>query len=145
MRFVIDTNVIVSALLSPGSAPRAAFDHALEAGEILVSLALLEELQSVLQRPKFDRYVSREDRDAFLEELIEETTLVETTETINSCRDPRDNALLELAAAGAAVAIVTGDSDLLVLHPFRKIAIVTPKDFVEKPAKASAETTDDSS
>jgi putative PIN family toxin of toxin-antitoxin system len=130
--YVFDTNVIVSALLLPDSVPSAAFHHAMETGGILVSESLLVELQSVLQRQKFDRYLARDKRDAFLERLVEEATLVETTEVIDACRDPRDNMLLELAVAGRAKCIVTGDADLLILSPFREIPIVTPQDFLQE-------------
>ena len=47
-----------------------------------------------------------------------------------SCRDPKDNQFLELAVNGQADFIVTGDEDLLVLHPFRAIPILTPRDFL---------------
>jgi len=47
-----------------------------------------------------------------------------------ACRDPKDNKFLELAVAGEATHIVTGDSDLLVLNPFRDIAVLTPSEFL---------------
>jgi predicted nucleic acid-binding protein len=63
--------------------------------------------------------------------LLRDVQLVNVTETIDACRDPKDNRILELAVSGAAVMIVTGDRDLLGLHPFRGIPIVTPAEFVE--------------
>jgi len=51
--------------------------------------------------------------------------------TIRVCRDPRDDKFLELAVDGRADLILTGDSDLLTLHPFRGIAILTPAQYLE--------------
>ena len=50
---------------------------------------------------------------------------------VQACRDPRDNKFLEIAVNGEADIIISGDEDLLVLHPFRGIEIVTPKIYVE--------------
>lgn len=48
-----------------------------------------------------------------------------------ACRDPRDDKFLELAVNGRADVIVSGDKDLLALHPFRGIPILTPAEFLE--------------
>ena len=66
----------------------------------------------------------------FLVALLKESELVAITEQINDCRDPNDNKFLELAVCGNADVLVTGDDDLLALNPFRGIAIVTPRDFL---------------
>ena len=129
-RTVLDTNAIVSALLFNDSAPGRALIRALDTGTILVSAALAQELQDVLNRPQFDRYITREERDEFLMAFMREAELVEITETVAACRDPKDNQILELAVSGNADYIVTGDDDLLVLNPFRDIAIIAPADFV---------------
>ncbi|TXD83186.1 putative toxin-antitoxin system toxin component, PIN family [Subsaximicrobium wynnwilliamsii] len=50
--------------------------------------------------------------------------------SITACRDPKDNKFLELAVAAKASCIITGDDDLLVLHPFRSIPIFNPSDFL---------------
>ena len=129
--FVFDTNVIVSALLLNDSVPGRAFVQALSHGTILVSGALMGELSRVLSRDRFDRYVSREERDEFLQSLIEESDLIEITEFVQACRDPADDRVLELAINGNAKYIVTGDADLLLLNPFRGVKIVTPAEFLK--------------
>ncbi len=130
-RFVFDTNVIISALLFNDSVPGRAFIWALNHGTILVSGALLGELSRVLGRNRFDRYVTREERDEFLGALIRESDLIEITEVVQVCRDPKDDQILELAVNGSATCIVTGDADLLVLNPFRGVEIVTPAEFLK--------------
>ena len=130
MRLVFDTNVLVSALLSEQSTPAQAFFAALQGGEVLLSTLLANEIRTILHRKKFDRYLSGDQREAFLIALVQSSTLVEVTKTITACRDPKDNMLLELAVSGKADVIVTGDTDLLILHPFKKIAILQPEAFL---------------
>jgi putative PIN family toxin of toxin-antitoxin system len=130
-RFVFDTNVIVSALLIKRSVARRAFDKARAAGDILLSFEVIEELYNVLGRSAFDRYIDEDDRLQFLTVLVKESTLVEISEKIKECRDPSDDKFLELAINGKADFIISGDSDLQVLNPFRKIPIVSPREFLE--------------
>ena len=87
MRVVFDTNVLVSALLFEHSTPAQALFSAISNREVLISIALINEVHRVLYRPKFDRYITN--------------------------------------------IIVTGDSDLLVLNPFREIFILNPQTFLE--------------
>jgi len=58
------------------------------------------------------------------------TELIEVHDVVTECRDPKDNKFLELALSGKGSHIVSGDLDLLVLHPFRGIAIVSPQSFL---------------
>ena len=132
LRFVLDTNVIVSALLLPDSKPRSAFDRAFDKGKILVSIPVLVELEAVLSRRKFGKYLYDEERKEFLAALVREAGVVDITERITVCRDPRDDKFLELVVSGRADCLITGDTDLLALHPFRDIAILRPADFLEQ-------------
>ena len=117
-RFVLDTNVLISAVLIGNSPPAQAFRKARQLGEILSSVSVAEELNGVLGREKFDRYITREDRERFLVAFIQAATLIEITDRIVACRDPKDDKFLELAVSGQATCLVTGDDDLLVLASF---------------------------
>jgi putative PIN family toxin of toxin-antitoxin system len=130
LRVVFDTNVVVSAMLLPLSIPRRALDRALREGRPLISAATTTELDDVIHRPRFDKYLSEEERIEFLTTLVREAELVNVVERVTDCRDPRDNKFLELAVSGRATHVVTGDSDLLVLHPFRGIIVVSPSEFL---------------
>ena len=130
-RFVFDSNVIISALLFNKSVPGRAIVPSLDHGVILISQSLVEELTNVLRRDKFDQYISLQERDRFLESLILEAELVEITESIQACRDPKDDRILELAVNGNATFVVTGDTDLPVMNPFRNIHILTPAELLE--------------
>ena len=129
-RTVIDTGVAVSAALLARSTPRRAFNAAVARGEILISKATIVELDEVLRRPKFNKYVPEDMRLEFLVALVREAELIEVAGAITACRDPKDDKFLELAVSGRASHIVSGDGDLLALHPFRGIAVVTPQAFL---------------
>lgn len=129
-KFVFDTNAIVSALLLPRSAPRQAFDLALGTGSILASTDSIAELNDVLRRRRFNKYVAELQRLEFLAALLRESELVQVVENVRICRDPKDDKFLSLAISGRASCVITGDEDLLVLHPFREILILKPAEFL---------------
>jgi len=129
-RFVFDTNVTISALMFPQSLPRRAFDLAYSTGNLLTSTAIILELDEVLGRKKFEKYFSMEERVQFISKFFADAEIVEIQETIQACRDRKDDKFLELAVNGSADLIITGDQDLLVLNPFRNIKIITPSDFL---------------
>jgi putative PIN family toxin of toxin-antitoxin system len=130
LRFVFDTNVLISALLLRGSVSRRAFDCALANGRLLLSFELLAEVNEVLGRKRFRRYVEEADARRFLAALAREAEWVEVATTISACRDPKDDKILALAVDGRASCVVTGDEDLLSLDPFRGIRIGRPDQFL---------------
>jgi putative PIN family toxin of toxin-antitoxin system len=130
-RYVFDTNVTISAALFGQSPPGQALHAALSRGELLVSRASLAELGEVLGRKKFDRYLTRAEREEFLVKLVREATVVDVTEEVRACRDAKDDKFLEVAVCGRASCMVTGDADLLALHPFRGIPILSPAQFLD--------------
>lgn len=129
--FVFDTNSLVSASLLPNSISRKAFDKALALGELVASNNTIEELIEVLFRKKFDRYFLNDNERWLLLNKIEANAKILTPSiTINDCRDPKDSKFLELAITADASCIITGDKDLLVLHPFRGIPIFNAVGFI---------------
>jgi putative PIN family toxin of toxin-antitoxin system len=130
VRAVLDTNVLVSAALFPASDLRRLVDAARRSGRLLVSEATVTELHKVLSRPRFDRYASFDRRMEFVAEMILLDYDVEIVERVTACRDPDDDKFLEVAVNGSATHLVTGDQDLLALHPFRGIPILSPADFL---------------
>lgn len=106
-------------------------DKAQASGLVLMSEAVLAELEEVLNRPKFDKYLTATERKLFLAGFVKTVQFVGIEETIKICRDPKDDKYLELAVGGKATCIVSGDADLLVLNPFRDIAILTIQNFLE--------------
>ncbi len=131
-RIVADTNLLVSRLLLPQSLPAQAVRKAVEEGQLLVSDATLGELADVLSRAKFDPYVSLEDRQDFIRVLNRVAERIIVTAPIKACRDPKDDKFLEVALNGEANLILTGDRDLLALHPFRGVDILSPREYIER-------------
>ncbi len=131
-RFVLDTNIMVSAAFFPHSLPCQVMDWVAQHGKVLTSESTFAELTAVLLRPRFERYASLAERETFLEMFVSRAEFIEISETIVACRDPKDDQYLSLAVNGDAECIVTGDEDLLVLHPFRSIPILTARKFLER-------------
>ena len=131
-RVVFDTNVLISGLLSTTSTPARALEFAATSDQMVATSATLRELMTKLLSPKFDRYVSRERRDALLLRLAPVLEIVEVVEQIRASRDTKDDKFLEAAVNGRADVLVTGDRDLLDLHPYRGVAILTPADYLAR-------------
>ena len=131
MRFIFDTNVIVSALLLEESTSRRAFNLALERGKILLFFPVLAELNEVLGRRQFRKYVDEDDVRRFISAFVHEAEWVEVRAKVVASRDPKDDKFLELAVSGHATHIISGDKDLLTLSPFQGTSILTPGAFLE--------------
>jgi putative PIN family toxin of toxin-antitoxin system len=132
LRFVVDNNVLLSSILIASSRPDTALKKIRNLGDILFSQATFQELQEILGRPKFDRYISLNIRLQFLAKIKLELEEIEIIETIKICRDEKDDKFLEVAVNGNANYLITGDKDLLVLHPFRNIEIINVNEFLTR-------------
>ncbi len=130
-RVVLDTNVLISAALSPGGSPRSVVDAARAGnGILLFSRETFHELRTRLLDPKFDAYVGWEGRALYLAQMEAVSEWVSITGAKLGCSDPDDDMVLETALLGEAGCIVTGDRRLLEMSPFHGIPIVTPGEFV---------------
>ena len=135
MQVVVDTGVLVSGLIrsqgTTGEVLRALRDRRFV---IIYSTSIIVEIVDVLGRPPFRvKYQIQPDDVTVLVNLIRlRGELVLPQITITECRDPKDDKFLEAALAGKADAIVTGDSDLLELHPFQGIPILRPAEFLAR-------------
>ncbi len=136
-RIVIDTNILVSALLSKTSPPALALAHAIVHDQPLASTDTLRELMRVVKSPKFDPFVSLERRDALILRFAPLVELVEIIQPVRVCRDSDDDRVLEVAVNGLADLIISGDKDLLALDPFRGIRIVTPRAYLDAATSTS--------
>ena len=130
MRLVLDTNVVVSALLTPVRPHAEAVRWLFDAHDILYSAAMLAQLVDVLSRPKLQRYIPLDRTGEFLRFYQQFTQQVVVTQRVVLCRDPSDDELLSVALSGGAQALLTSDLDLRVLHPFRGIDIKTVSEFM---------------
>jgi len=134
-RVVLDTSMLVSAAIRAGSISDQALLKALRTSNVCASVETLDELTSAQNREKFDRYLDLESRRSFVS-LIRRNVHVFDVPTEDRlavdppCRDPKDNMFLALALVSEADIVVSSDDDLLVLHPWRGIPIMTPAEFL---------------
>lgn len=128
MIVVLDTNVIVAALVAKGLCHEVVV-RALGSGTVVTSAALLDELDGTLRA----RFMLGPAAIAFLEQLrLRVQLVVPAPLAAPVSRDADDDVVLATAVAANATAIVTGDLDLLVLQSYRGIEIVTPRDFLSR-------------
>ncbi|MEH2355329.1 putative toxin-antitoxin system toxin component, PIN family [Nostoc sp.] len=128
---VIDTNVLLSAALSPNGTARKALEKVYKEFKIAQSDETYQELNTRIYKPKFDKYISDEDRQDFLDIVKKYSKFIEIKSQINTCRDPDDNKFLELAKDANAEFLITGDQDLLSLKTLAEYQnqIITLRDF----------------
>jgi putative PIN family toxin of toxin-antitoxin system len=129
MRLALDTNVLISATLAPSSFPAKILNWGEKNGVVLYSDATLTELLSVLRRPKFEKYIDSEDIEGLSIRIKRSWLCIPILGRVKLCRDPKDDKFLELALNGEASHLITGDTDLLVLHPFQNISVINPRSF----------------
>lgn len=127
---VVDTGVLVSAAIRPGSVPALALEKALLHFDICCSTETWQEVETVLMRDKFDRYLSRQQRLDFLAGLHPHLTIYEVNESVTDCVDPQDNKFLALAWTAQAELVIASDPHLTALHPWRDIPILPPAAFL---------------
>jgi len=129
--FLFDTNSLVSASLIGGTTLSRAMDLAVMLGKLAFSNATMDELVEVLFRKKFDKYfLNDEEKWSAIQRIALNAVFFSPVESIVDCRDPKDNKFLELEVESNASCIITGDKDLLILHPFRGIPILNAADFL---------------
>ena len=131
-KFVIDTNVLISAAIYPQSLAGQALAAAFAMGDVCRSAETLQELQMVLNRSKFDRYfVDKVFTRAMFVSIFEKYSVeVAVTHACIDCLDPKDNMFLSLAMSANADVIVSGDkAHLQSMHPYHGIDILSLADF----------------
>ncbi len=117
-RVVIDTNVLISAALSPAGTPAQVVSGVLASHVLVFSDATFLELKTRLWKPKFDRYLSLETRTALLHDFSAAAQWIKVSSELASqrfSRDADDDMFIHAAIASDAALLISGDSDLLVL------------------------------
>jgi putative PIN family toxin of toxin-antitoxin system len=134
VRSLLDANVLISAAIRPSGPPGQIVTVLLarQAFELILSPAIIAEVEKALGLPKIRRYLQEPDEALlWLADLTALADLVQDTGAVTGvCRDPADDVVLAAAVAGRADAIVTGDRDLLTLVEHEGVAIVTPRAFL---------------
>jgi putative PIN family toxin of toxin-antitoxin system len=131
-RAVLDPNVLIAAGIRPdGVSAGCLRAHAEGRFELVVSPLLLAELQTVLRREKFRRFLTIEQCDRLVDALARDATITDDPrDPMAVSRDPQDDYLVALARVAAAHVLVSGDDDLLELD-LPDLKIVAPREFLE--------------
>jgi putative PIN family toxin of toxin-antitoxin system len=140
VRVVLDTNVLIGALITKGTPPDRLYQAWLE-GEIdlVTSTAQLAEVATVLARPRLQRYLDAEEAAAIIENIDTRVRVLDALPDVNLSPDPKDNPILAAAIAGKADLIVSGDKrHMLALGEVEGIPIVTARDALDRLANASS-------
>jgi uncharacterized protein len=134
-KVVVDTNVLLSAALSPHSAPAQLVDTVLQVGKLVFSATTFAELETRVWLPKFDRYLPLERRQRLLRDASASALWAEVPAALlqrHFSRDPSDDAFIHAAMAVGAVRLVSGDADLLCLHPLENLNILSPRAVLDE-------------
>lgn len=129
---VIDTNVLISAVIFRSFSPRQALLYAFEHGDVLSSIATRQEAREVMAREKFNRYAPYDLRMSELDLILDQMKSAEPVVCDSGCRDPKDEKFLDLAVGAGASLILSGDIHLLEMHPFRGISILSPPEYLSQ-------------
>lgn len=131
IRAVLDTNVLVSAIISDGTARELLKKAIANQYRIVTSELILKELQTVLSRPKFK--TSKKEITKITGTLRKTVDVVDVKTRIEAVKeDPKDNMLIETALDGEAQIIVTGDHHLLELKHYDEIKIITIQEMLTR-------------
>ena len=128
---VIDTNVWLSGLLTRTGTAALLTRHVVRNGQAVFTPQTFAELKDRLWRPKFDRYVTLEQRKKLLSDIESSALWVEVPPVVLAttyCRDAADDMFIHAALAAASPWLVTGDEDLLCLHPLGNVQILSPRE-----------------
>ncbi len=131
LRVVLDTNVIVSGLITRGKCRELILRIIGYGHKIVVSREIIEEFLSVMKLEKFRRYVSYEDAAKYISLIVMYADIVDIKTVVDICSDNMDNNIISTAIDGNADYIVTGDKkDLLPIREYNKIKIVSVDEFL---------------
>lgn len=130
-KIVVDTNIFVSAFLGSKNAKLIVRDIFIGQYLLIMSHEQLQEIKTVLLRPKFSKYIHPYEVEELVSLLSLKAIIPSNYGKINDCRDEKDNMILEAAVYGNADFIISGDEDLLVLNPYRWIHILSPNEFIK--------------
>ncbi len=124
MRIVLDTNILVSALIVDGK-QRALLNAIITKNhKLIVSRKIIEEFVKITAEPRIRKYVSRQEVERFLHDLSLVSKLIPVRSKVSAVRDQKDNPILAAAHDGNARYLVTGDDDLLTLKKFKRVKIL---------------------
>ena len=134
MRVVLDTNILIGALITKGTPPDRLYQAWLRAEiELVTSTAQMAEMVDVLARPRMQKFIDADEAAAIVENIGTRAVIVDRPPVVNLSPDPKDNPILAAAVAGKADLIVSGDKKhMLALRDVEGIPVVSARDALER-------------
>ena len=134
MRVVLDTNILISALITKGTPPDTLYRAWLRGEiELVTSVAQIAEFARVLARPRIRRLVDADEANALVESIAARAVVLDILPEVDISPDPADNPILATAIAENADFVVSGDKKhVLSLGEVRGIPIVTARDALDR-------------
>ncbi len=130
-RIILDTNVLISALMKDDGDVAKVYHYTLKYADLLLSDEIELEYGQTLFKQKFRKYFPEKKVFETLALISVVAHRIKTSTKITDCRDADDNKFLELALDSRADYIISGDPDLLDMNPFRGIKILNPQQFLK--------------
>ena len=137
VRIVLDTNVLIGALITKGTPPDRLYQAWLR-GEIdlVTCTAQIVEVADVLSRPRLLKYVDADEAAAIVENIDRRAVILDDPPDVDLSPDPKDNPILAAAIAGKVDLIVSGDKKhMLAFGEVEGIPIVTARDALDRLSK----------
>ena len=130
MRLVLDANIFISSFFWGGN-PRNVLERVIEGiDELFITKEILDEIEEVMERPKF--HADKEEIDYFISSIEEiGNRIIPKMQIKNGSRDKTDNKYIECGMAANADYIISGDIHLLALREYEKIKIITARNYLE--------------
>jgi putative PIN family toxin of toxin-antitoxin system len=138
-RVVVDTNVLLSAAITPGGVAATLLDRLLAESRLVFSEATFEEIETRIWKPKFDRHLSVDIRRRLLHDLKGGAVWVKPADVLAGrswSRDSDDDAFIRVALAADVRRLISGDDDLLRLHPLDTLWILSPRAALDEISSA---------
>lgn len=134
MRVVLDTNILIGALITKGTPPDRLYQAWLRGEfELVTSMAQLAELTNVLARPRLHKFLNADEVTAIVENLGTRALVLDELPSVHLSPDPKDNPVLAAAIAGKVALIVSGDKKhMLALGEVHGIPTVTAREALER-------------
>ena len=133
MRVVLDTNILIGALITKGTPPDRLYQAWLRGEiELVTSTTQIAELSDVLSRPRLQKFLNADEVAAIVENIGARALILEEPPAVNLSPDPKDNPILAAAIAGKADLVVSGDKKhMLALGEVDGIPVTTAREAVE--------------
>ena len=134
---VVDTNVLISSALSPDGAPARLLKRLVKESRLVFTPATFAELETRLWKPKFDNWLSIEERQQYLRIYSSIANWLDDAAAPEEwSRDRDDDMFIDLARRAGATRLISGDADLLCLDPLGDLRILTPRAALDEIAGA---------